>query len=103
MKRIRLLGIVRGTSDDSEQKKREPKSVGLISGFFFNINFIVGTGFLSVPYAFNRAGTLAATLTLLALSVVSWNAANWMIETMARSQVRFIRKVCCVTHAFRRQ
>lgn len=76
-----------GGGDKNEQKNKEPKSVGLVSGFFFNINFIVGTGFLSVPYAFYRAGTLTATLTLLALAVISWNTANWIIETMARSQV----------------
>jgi len=64
-----------------------PKSVDLLSGFFFNINFIVGTGFLGVPYGFYRAGTLTATITLLALSFISWNSANWIVETMARSQV----------------
>lgn len=69
------------------QRKKEPKSVGLVSGFFFNINFIVGTGFLSVPYAFYRAGILTSSLTLLALSIISWNTANWIIETMARAQV----------------
>lgn len=76
--------------ETSKQKDKAPKSVGLVSGFFFNINFIVGTGFLSVPYAFYRAGTLTATLTLLVLSVISWNTANWIIETMARAQVSYI-------------
>lgn len=92
MKRTRLSSWLvsnarSNAGDKNGQKKKEPKSVGLVSGFFFNINFIVGTGFLSVPYAFYRAGTLTATLTLLALSFVSWNTANWIIETMARTQV----------------
>ena len=77
--------LSRKKKDDSDQS--EPKSVDLVSGFFFNINFIVGTGFLGVPYGFYRAGTLTASVTLLALSFISWNSANWVVETMARSQV----------------
>ena len=85
----KLLSWVPGKKEDSEdsERKKKPKSVGLFSGFFFNINYIVGTGFLSVPYGFYHAGTLMGTVTLLALSFVSWNAANWIIESMARSQV----------------
>ena len=82
-----LWWSVSGQGESSKQKNKEPKSVGLVSGFFFNINFIVGTGFLSVPYAFYRAGTLTATLTLLVLAIISWTTANWIIETMARAQV----------------
>jgi len=86
------LSSMPGKKEDSEdskdsKRKKKPKSVGLFSGFFFNINYIVGTGFLSVPYGFYQAGTLTGTVTLLALSFVSWNAANWIIESMARSQV----------------
>jgi len=85
----KLLSWMPGKKKDSEdsERKKKPKSVGLFSGFFFNINYIVGTGFLSVPYGFYHAGTLTGTVTLLALSFVSWNAANWIIESMARSQV----------------
>lgn len=70
-----------------DANRKEPKSVDLVSGFFFNINFIVGTGFLGVPYGFYRAGTLSATITLLAFSFISWNSANWIVETMSRAQV----------------
>jgi len=83
-----MPGNKKEPSEDSGKKKK-PKSVGLFSGFFFNINYIVGTGFLSVPYGFYRAGTLTGTITLLALSFVSWNAANWIIESMSRSQVSY--------------
>jgi len=75
--------LLSGNKDPTKQ----PKSVDLVSGFFFNINYIVGTGFLSVPYAFYHAGVFTATITLLVLSFISWNSANWIVETMARSQV----------------
>jgi len=70
-----------------QDKEPGPKSVDLVSGFFFNINFIVGTGFLGIPYGFYQAGTLTSSITLLALSFISWNSANWVVETMARSRV----------------
>ena len=63
------------------------RSVGILSGFFFMINFVVGTGFLSVPYAFYHAGVVSGAVTLIVLSFISWNTANWVVETMARAQV----------------
>ena len=83
----RVTTWISGSKKDRTDQTKEPKSVGLISGFFFNINYIVGTGFLSVPYAFYRAGALTASITLLVLSFISWNSANWIVETMSRSQV----------------
>lgn len=50
------------------------------------INFVVGTGFLSVPYAFYHAGVVSGAITLIILSFISWNTANWVVETMARAQ-----------------
>ena len=67
----------------------EARSVGILSGFFFHVNYIIGTGFLSVPYAFYRGGTLVVTVTLLLTSFVSWNSANYTVECMARAQVSF--------------
>ena len=63
------------------------RSVSVVSGFFFMINFVVGTGFLSVPYAFYKAGVISGAVTLIVLSFISWNTANWVVETMARAQV----------------
>jgi len=76
--------------------RRRPKdgnqirSVSVVSGFFFMINFVVGTGFLSVPYAFYSAGVVSGAVTLIVLSFISWNTANWIVETMARAQVSLI-------------
>ena len=63
------------------------RSVSVVSGFFFMINFVVGTGFLSVPYAFYKAGVISGAVTLIVLSFISWNTANYIVETMARAQV----------------
>ena len=72
----------------------QTRSVGILSGFFFMINFVVGTGFLSIPYAFYHAGVVSGAITLIVLSFISWNTANWVVETMARAQVS-VKLVFC--------
>lgn len=66
---------------------QKPKTVNIVLGFFFMLNFVVGTGFLSVPYAFFSGGLLVGVATLLVVSFVAWNCAIWEIEVMARAQV----------------
>ena len=61
--------------------------MNIFLGFFFMVNFCLGTGFLGVPYSFFYAGYLAAIPTLLLIAFVSWNAATWEVEVMARAQV----------------
>ena len=72
----------------SAEKKKGPKSVNIFLGFFFMVNFCLATGFLGVPFSFFYAGYLASIPTLLLVAFVSWNNAEWEIETMARAQVR---------------
>ena len=72
---------------NAKENGTQIRSVGILSGFFFMINFVVGTGFLSVPYAFYHAGVVSGAVTLIILSFISWNTANWVVETMARAQV----------------
>lgn len=63
------------------------KSINIFLGFFFIVNFCLGTGFLGVPYAFFYSGYLAAVPTLLLVTVISWINANYLLEVMARAQV----------------
>lgn len=62
------------------------KSVNIFLGFFFVVNFCVGTGFLGVPYGFFYSGYLAAIPTLTAVAVIAWINANYLLEVMARAQ-----------------
>ena len=70
-----------------DDRRREIKSVNIFVGFFFVINFCLGTGFLGVPYAFFNAGYLAAIPTFLLIAFAAWNTGRWEIEVMARAQV----------------
>jgi len=67
--------------------RREPKSVNIFLGFFFLVNYSFGAD-LAIPYAFLHAGYMVAIPTLLVITFVSWIHASWVLETMARAQVR---------------
>ena len=75
-------GRKQGNGDDAS-----PKTVNIVVGFFFFVNYQLGTGFLGIPFAFFHSGLLAAALTLLVASFVNWIAAIWVLEVMARAQV----------------
>ena len=76
--------------------QQEPKTVHIVFGFFFIINYIVGTGFLGIPYSFYEAGMLAGIVTLIVISFIAWNTASWELEVMARAQVCFKISALCV-------
>ena len=69
---------------------REPKSVNIFLGFFFLVNYSLGGGYLALPYSFLHAGYLVAIPTLLVIVFVSWIHASWLLEVMARAQVRWV-------------
>ena len=72
-----------------EHEHRKPKSVNIFLGFFFLVNYSLGMGFLAMPYSFLHAGYLVAIPTLLVIVFVSWIHASWVLEVMARAQVRW--------------
>lgn len=70
-----------------EQPENPQKSINFVCGFFLLVNFIVGTGFLGIPYALYHAGLLAGILTLMVTVFSGWNSSAWVLEVMARAQV----------------
>ncbi len=68
--------------------KKKDKTVNIFLGFFFIVNFCLGTGFLGVPYSFFYSGYVAAIPTLLFIAFIGWANANYLLEIMARAQVR---------------
>lgn len=69
------------------EDEASPKTVNIVVGFFFLVNYQLGMGFLGIPFSFFHGGLLAGALTLLVAAFVSWNAAIWVLEVMARAQV----------------
>ena len=69
------------------RKTHRVKSYSVFTGYFYFINFIIGTGFLSLPFVFYNAGILASVISLFFISMISCSTAIWIIESMARAQV----------------
>ena len=72
----------------SSDQCREPKSVNIFLGFFL-VNYSLGSGYLALPYSFLHAGYLVAIPTLLVIVFVTWIHASWVLEVMAKAQVRW--------------
>ena len=75
-------------SSSASEAKRPPKTVSIFQGYFFMVNFCLGTGFLGVPYSFFYGGYIAAIPTLATAAFVTWLTSTWLLEVMARAQVK---------------
>lgn len=58
-------------------------------GFCFIVNYIVGSGFLAVPYVLWHTGIIVGVCTLVVISFFIAIPAFWTLEIMARAQVSF--------------
>ena len=79
---VRCPCIGGGGSDGSR-----PKTINIFLGYFFMVNFCLGTGFLGVPYSFFYSGYLAAVPTLALAAFLTWLSSTWLLEVIARAQV----------------
>ena len=64
-----------------------PHQFNAVIGYFYNLNYIMGTGFLGIPFTFYHAGILPSIASLTILSVCGCITALWMLEILARAQV----------------
>jgi len=53
----------------------------------FTVNYVMGTGFLTLPWAFNSAGILLALTTLTTVGVISDVSKGYILEAMARAEL----------------
>ena len=68
--------------------KNKMKTMHVFMGFFFLLNFGMATGFLGIPYGFFYSGYLISLFTLLVIAFVCFATSNYLLEAMARAQVR---------------
>ena len=72
----------------NQKVKPKPKpQFNIVIGYFYNLNFILGTGFLGIPFTFYNAGVVPSLLTLTLLSVTGCITALWMLEILGRTRV----------------
>ena len=55
--------------------------------FCFTVNYIVGTGFLTIPWGFVQGGLAFSTVLLVLAAVGSDIAKDYLLETMSRAEV----------------
>ena len=77
-----IMSVCGSDSDD--------KTVHIFLGYFFIVNYCLGTGFLGVPFSFFYSGYLAAIPTLIATAFFTWVTSLWLLEIMARAQVSVV-------------
>ena len=88
-------GDYSGGAGGDSMRKRPPKTVNIVMGYFFMVNLCLGVGFLGIPYSFFYSGYLAAIPSLVLIGFVSWLNSVWLLEVMARAQVR---DVCYISY-----
>ena len=66
------------------QHKDDLAQFGLWTGYFFSINVVVGSGFLALPYSFNRSGWLLALIFMVLIAFLCYILASQTLEVMSR-------------------
>ena len=64
---------------------KEPRFTFLVA-IAFTLNYIVGTGFLTLPWAFSRAGCFLSVLALSGVLYFSIASSLFLLEAMARAE-----------------
>lgn len=64
-----------------------PTTFTFFTACCFTLNYIIGTGFLTLPWAFYESGWLAGVLVLGLMTIFSIFASCFILEAMARAQV----------------
>jgi hypothetical protein len=54
--------------------------------FCFTLNYILGTGFLTIPWAFVQSGVVLSTILMILSAIASDIAKDFMLEAMARAE-----------------
>eukprot|EP00731_Ephydatia_muelleri_P012383 Em0006g1277a len=68
------------------EPSKGPKTVGLAVGYFMVLNYVVGNGFLGIPFTFYHAGMVGSITIFLFIMFMEWNSARWLFEVMSRAQ-----------------
>jgi hypothetical protein len=76
----------RGADSDDESGGAAATGFSPFVGFCFTINYILGTGFLTIPWALAQGGWLLSTLVVIVVGLLSDASKNYLLEAMARAE-----------------
>jgi hypothetical protein len=77
------------TEADYEEKMDSSHTLSFYETVAFTVNYVMGTGFLTIPWAFFQAGTALSLGTISVMVVPAFLAILYVLETMARATVVF--------------
>jgi len=69
-----------------EEAATEKAGFSSVVAICFTINYIMGTGFLALPWAFVQGGLISSTIALLLIAVIADISKDFLLETMARAE-----------------
>ena len=81
---LRLRGLPVALDTSSETKK---KGFGFLVAVAFTVNYIMGTGFLTLPFATAQAGSVLALVALFSMAALSNIAKDYVLESSARAEL----------------
>jgi len=79
-------GIQQVDNEEEDNVEEDEEGFSPLVAFCFTINYILGTGFLTIPWAFVQSGLVLSTLVLLLSAIISDMAKDYLLETMARAE-----------------
>jgi len=79
--------IDNSNNDNEKEEKNESQGFSPFVTFCFTINYMVGTGFLTIPWAFTQGGLALSAVVLILVGMLSDGAKGLVLETMARAEV----------------
>lgn len=59
---------------------------GSFVGYCFGVNYVLGVGVLSIPFAFHAGGVALAPICLFAVSLMAILTMMWVVETLSRTE-----------------
>lgn len=59
---------------------------GSFVAYCFGVNYVLGVGVLSIPYAFNAGGVAFGPICLFVVSLMAIVTIMWVVETLARTE-----------------
>ena len=69
-----------------DEAQTRPAGFSPLTAIAFTVNYVMGTGFLTLPSAFHSAGTVLSLVTLLFCALVSDISKDYVLSAMARAE-----------------
>lgn len=82
----KLGGQESATSHGAPTEAARKRGFSRLTSICFTVNYLIGTGFLTLPWAFQRGGILLSTITMVIVVVICNETKNYVLMAMARAE-----------------